>query len=502
MTIKRQVQVAVIISAGLAAVLGWILFSTFQQVNDATEESRIADEIVQAVFEQNVVASDYLLHRADRAQRQWVARHDSLSTLLSQAEGTFRNPNERAILGTMREDHDSGQSLFSELVTLFEAQENSGQESEVSQELRERLTTRLLLNSQGMVSEVSRLAVISREEIADAQNRAALFVVLFLVIMALLIVTVLFVFNRKVLKPITQLQMGAEIIGKGDLSYRTGVTSRNEVGALSRSFDQMAENLKAITASRDELDREVTQRQRAEDNIRKLNAQLAAANKELEAFSYSVSHDLRTPLRGIDGFSQALMEDYPDRLDDQGKDYLQRVRSGAQRMGVLIDDMLRLSRVTRSEIKREVVDLSALAQSIAAELQETQPERQVEFVIAQGLSASGDAHLLRLLLENLLGNAWKFTGTHPQARIEFGVTQVEGKPAYFVRDDGAGFDIAYADKLFGAFQRLHTEAEFMGSGIGLATVQRIVHRHGGRVWAEGKVEEGATFHFTLPIESP
>jgi PAS domain S-box-containing protein len=248
------------------------------------------------------------------------------------------------------------------------------------------------------------------------------------------------------------------------------------------------------------IKQDITERKLAEEAQRKSNAALAVANRELEAFSYSVSHDLRAPLRGIDGFSQALLEDYPDRLDEQGKDYLQRVRSATQRMGALIDDMLSLSRVTRSEMKRETVDLSALAQSITEELQTTQPERRAEFVIASGLTASGDARLLQVLLVNLLDNAWKFTGKHPQARVEFGCTQVEGEPAYFVRDDGAGFDMTYADKLFGTFQRLHTEAEFPGTGIGLATVQRIVHRHGGRVWAEGKVEEGATFHFTLQAE--
>jgi signal transduction histidine kinase len=235
----------------------------------------------------------------------------------------------------------------------------------------------------------------------------------------------------------------------------------------------------------------------SEEALQKANTELSAVNKELEAFSYSVSHDLRAPLRSIDGFSQALIEDYPDRLDERGKDYLQRVRLATQRMGRLIDDMLSLSHVTRSEMKHETVDLSALAQSIAEEFQETQLERQVEFIIIPGVTAKGDARLLQILLENLLGNAWKFTGHHPQARIEFGATQSDGKEVFFVRDDGAGFDMTYVDKLFGVFQRLHLQDEFTGTGVGLATVQRITHRHGGRVWAEGKVEEGAAFYFTL-----
>ncbi len=227
------------------------------------------------------------------------------------------------------------------------------------------------------------------------------------------------------------------------------------------------------------------------------NTELAAVNKELEAFSYSVSHDLRAPLRSMDGFSQALLEDYTGKLDKQGKNYLHRVRSAAQRMAELIDDLLALSRVTRREMKHGTVNLSALARIVAAELQQGQPERQVELVIAEGLNVNGDETLLRLVLENLLGNAWKFTSKQPKARIEFGVAQYDGKPAYYIRDDGIGFDMAYVGKLFAPFQRLHSADEFPGTGIGLATAQRIINRHGGRVWAEGAVEKGATFYFTL-----
>jgi PAS domain S-box-containing protein len=238
-----------------------------------------------------------------------------------------------------------------------------------------------------------------------------------------------------------------------------------------------------------------------EQRVQERTVQLAATNRELEAFCYSVSHDLRAPLRAIDGFSQALLEDYGEQLDDEAQRYLMRVRAGSQRMGLLIDDLLNLAHLTRHEMHRTRVHLSRLATSIAAEWRATQPQRQVIWDIMPDMYAEADANLLRVVLENLLGNAWKYTSKHTQAHISFGMTVHRDQPAYFVRDDGAGFNMAYADKLFGAFQRLHRPDEFAGTGIGLAIVERIIHRHGGQVWAEGAVEQGATFYFTLAASS-
>src|SRR2546422_983768 len=258
---------------------------------------------------------------------------------------------------------------------------------------------------------------------------------------------------------------------------------------------QQAEQLTAINQS---LAQEITERKRVEEELQKYSWQLEAANRELEAFSYSVSHDLRAPLRSIEGFSRALLEDCGDKLDVAGKDSLQRVCAASQNMAQLIDALLALSQVASGEMQRESVNLSALARTIEGELRKTEPDRHVEFFIQEGLVVNGDTRLLRVMLENLLGNAWKYTSKHPCARIELGVArQADGTQAYFVRDDGAGFDTAFVNKLFGAFQRLHPDSEFKGTGIGLATVQRIVHLHGGRVWADGAVERGASFYFTL-----
>jgi light-regulated signal transduction histidine kinase (bacteriophytochrome) len=262
------------------------------------------------------------------------------------------------------------------------------------------------------------------------------------------------------------------------------IRKKNEE-ALRRS----EEGLRALNA---DLERKVSER----------TAELAAANRELEAFAYSVSHDLRAPLRAINGFAVALAEDCAPALGDVGRGHLDRIRAGSDRMDELIRSLLELSRITRAELERAGVDLSSLAAAVGSDLAQSNRDRKVELVVAPGLRVDADPALLRVVLTNLLGNAWKFTGHTASPRVEVGVI-AEGPeaPVYFVRDNGAGFDMRYAGQLFGAFQRLHSSREFPGTGIGLATVQRVVHRHGGRVWAEAALDRGATFYFTLPSSS-
>lgn len=267
---------------------------------------------------------------------------------------------------------------------------------------------------------------------------------------------------------------------------------------------RLEETQRAMLNLLEDFDVERTKAEAASCEIRESYESLQAAkeatealNRELESFSYSVSHDLRTPLRSVAGFSKVLLEDYSDRLDEQGRDYLGRIAAAAEKMGWLIDDLLKLSRLTRASMEHRRVDLSVMTRKIADRLKASQPHRSAEFILAEGITAHGDERLLMVMMDNLLGNAWKFTEKKERTVIEFGVKQDRGEATYFIRDNGVGLDMKYAGKLFQPFQRVHSPEEFAGTGIGLATVNRIINRHGGRVWIEGRLNEGATVYFTL-----
>ena len=338
--------------------------------------------------------------------------------------------------------------------------------------------------------------VYLRSDLREIQKRFLRYLWIAAVVLVLSMLAALLVsagFRRSVAEPIISLAETARSISQNEnYGLRVDINQRfSEIATLDTAFNEMLSQIQrrdtALHAAQQQLEQRVEERTR----------QLAAANRELESFAYSVSHDLRNPLDILSNYTFLLQKQYGSRLDAQGNEYLTQMERVTQRMADLIADLLNLSQMTMAPMHREPVDLTAMARSISEELQRHEPTRNVEFAIQSSLVADGDSRLLRIVLENLLRNAWKYTAGHERARIEVG-SRIEGRAiVYYVRDDGAGFDLHQAHRLFKPFQRLHTTAEFAGSGIGLATVQRIIHRHGGDIWADGAVEKGATFFFTL-----
>ncbi len=496
MKIKNRLYMSAGISIVLVVILVSLVFVTSGRIAEENEKHLLLMNVYESVSELDIVTYDYLLHRKERMEYQWNIKHGSLGKILDELAKEER-------LKSIRADYATLGNLFSQITAHYEERQKYIREGASQKKidaitgLEERLVAQLLITSHSIITDASRLAEEAHTKATEAQRVASNLTVILMIVLAIAITTSSLIIARSISKPLYELTKGVEIIGKGGLEHKVEVKSKDEFGQLAAAFNKMTESLKKVTASRDELDREVTVRKRAEEQLLKSNVELTAVNDELEAFSYSVSHDLRAPLRGIDGFSQRLLTKYTDEFDEKGRHYLERVRAGCLRMGQLIDDLLQLSRVTRSKMKHENVDLSIIAHKIALELKESKLKREVEFVIEDGLRTRGDTHLLRQVLENLLGYAWKYTSKNASAKIEFSTVEHNGKQAFFVRDNGVGFEMNYVDKLFGAFQRLHLESEFPGTGIGLATVKRIIFRHGGEVWAEGEVGKGATFYFAL-----
>lgn len=631
MKIRTRLKLNTLISVGtfiiMLVALAWSFFDSSRTYRDLT----MIDELQKVAAERVMLRDDYLLHREERAKIQWQVKSETIRGLLDMADARFAHREDKALLKEARKAFEATFTSFTKFLDEHKRKEHAADKTLNFTDAEARLISQVFLKAYILSDNIAQLHETAQKKARAARERGVLIIVLFIVGG---VVTVIFntpfigiLLGRK----IAALIAGVGIIGNGNLDFRIEATGDDELSGLSRTINEMTARLKQSYTSVENLQKEISERKKAEEDIKRLSShqhvlisaipdiimevdinkiytwanepgidffgkdvigkaadfyfireqniydvvqpifngnedviyleswqkrkdgqerllawwcrvlkdaqgnvtgalssardvtehklaeeeikrlteelerrvierttQLEAVNKELETFSYSVSHDLRAPLRSIDGFSLALLEDYQKILDDKGRNYLERIRKATQHMGNLIDDMLKLSRVTQSEFNYQSVDLSKIVQSISDTFQKNNPNNNVKMTIQKGIVIQGDPHSMQIALTNLIDNAWKFTGKQKHPRIEFGATLKENEKIFFIRDNGVGFDMSYVGKLFGAFQRLHTIDEFAGTGIGLATVQRIIRRHGGKIWAEGEVGKGATFFFTIP----
>jgi len=511
MRIRTRLRIAALVPGLMALVMGAGLFVSYSEANVFQQRQAVATQIGEAIADLGDIAVTYSANPGDRPREQYLIRVEQLKRITDDA--SFPDPAQATHLRNIKTVVPELRSLFLQLVAL-----NAPGGGEMAPMLRleaeTRLTAQLFVRSRFARTEAVALADLISRDTADGQRQVLVLTSLGVLIAAAVSSAVLISMVRRISVSLSRLHTGAETIGTGDLAYRIDGLPADELGDLGGALNDMARRLESLTVSKSDLEVEVGSRKSAEEEVRRLNAgleervaqrtaQLEAANKELEAFAYSVSHDLRAPLRAIDGFGHALLEDYGDTLDEQGQDFLRRIRNATQQMGRLIDDMLKLSRLTRAEMRWTSVDVSEMAAKSLSALASEHPDRGVDVQIEPGIVIDGDPDLLLVVVENLLDNAWKYSGKRTDAVVEVrGVPLAGGERGFLVRDNGVGFDMSYAGKLFGAFQRLHRSEEFPGTGVGLATVQRVINRHGGRVWAEAVVGEGATFYVAVPARTP
>lgn len=452
----------------IAASIGW----ADAQVRAAVAQRRHSAEIASALNNMRMVTFEFLLNRRDRARFQEQVVWERLERLF--ATPVTLDDSAARMLASLRSQGDQGHRLFNEVG----AASGAGTADEVQRRFEAQVSSRIMILQQNSLVQAEHLIQDAEKRIDAAQRRVVLVTGLGLVVMALLTAATAWLFRRDVLRPIARLELATREVAAGNWSFELDVGSTDELGDMARHFDAMTRAL------RDSF-----------SQLQVSNRDLVVLNKELESFSYSVSHDLRSPLRSMDGFSLALLEDYGDRLDEDARDSLQRIRAASQRMGRLIDELLGLARVTRAELRLQNVDISAMSEEILSTLARAEPERRVRWEIDAGIQVRGDRELVAIALQNLLANAWKFTSRVEDAVIRVGMRDKDGEQVCFVSDNGAGFDMAYASRLFGAFQRLHHERDFPGTGVGLATVQRVMHRHGWSLGAHAALGQGATFYF-------
>lgn len=466
--LKLHALTSVLALIVLIPVLLWALYLYHQAMDD----NALADEILTGIFECSTLRDEYLLFAEDRPRNQWGDRKANLDRLLTLADKQFKGKTQKTILADMRQKFDISSRLFSRLIHAKEGKKNNSGESPLEQ----RLLGQQILNASILYLDASRLQAVTTQRVDLTYQRTLILTVVIVLTMTLIATINLHTINRTLNKQLKKISQGAEIIAKGNLEHRIALQGDDELTALAATLNSMTEKVQLNTR------------------------QLQAANSELEAFSYSVSHDLRAPLRHINGFVELLCKRDLGSLDAKSRHYLQVIAASARKMGELIDDLLNFSRMGRVEMLQTRVSLTTLVIEAQLALKSHLEGQDIIWDIVPLPQVYGDPSMLRLVLVNLFSNAVKFS--HGKAPIRISISWSQGdnldEAVFAVKDNGAGFDMRYVDKLFGLFQRLHSYEEFEGTGLGLANVQRIIHRHSGRIWAEGAVGKGATFYFSLP----
>lgn len=502
MKIRARLQIVTAASAVLIVFMALLFYWSQNRLATANKAKNLADEIVSSVFERNTLKTDYLRNNNQRAKGQWLSKQNQISDLLKKVPANLVSMSDSQTFDDIQKNVEGSSAVFQQILSNRERAGNRILPQAEANEIETRLVGQLLLKFMDTIADAHKLQKASNLLIASTQKTAAWVSLSIIVSVSLFVIIVVWFLGRIISKGIKSLQTGAAAIGTGNLHHTIPLAGEDEFATVAAAFNTMSRKLAESHAA---LEQEIVARKRSADEIEGLNrelnhtvSQLQGANQELEAFAYSVSHDLRAPLRAMSGFSEALVEDYGDRLEAEARDYLEEIVIGSRHMGQLIDGLLTLSRSTRGELRRDRVEISGMAERIRRELERLEPQRRVEWQIEPGLSTGGDARMIQVIMRNLLDNAWKYTGgmAVPIIRV-YGETVVD-KHFFCVADNGAGFDMAHAEKLFQPFQRLHRQDEFPGIGIGMATAQRIVHRHGGTIHAAGVPHGGATFRFSLP----
>ena len=502
MRVKTRLQAMTALSASVVAIMALSLYAAHHRLAIAVEAQNLSNQIVGIIIERDILRGDYTANHNERAKEQWFSKHALVLDLLKRPLPYVDTAEEQRTISNMIMNLEGSAVIFRQIVENRERTMRGLRDVAQAREIQNRLVGQLLLKSYDTVTDARALQQASSALIESTQRSVSMFSMAFVGVLAAFIIAAAWSLSRIITKGIARLHAGAVTLGSGNLDHRIPREGKDEFAEVAAAFNSMAEKL---TVSYGDLEREIAERKRTAAEVQKLNRdlsgtvlQLRQANKDLDAFSYSVSHDLRAPLRAIGSFSHIIIQDYNDKLDDEGREALGFIQSNTRNMGQLIDDLLAFARLGRQEMRTAEIDMARLAHKGFSELKDTAVDRVIEFRVGSLPFAPGDPVLLRQVFSNLLANSVKFTGPKKIAVIEVG-GQVSGdEHVYWVRDNGVGFDMRYADKLFGVFQRLHSADEFEGTGVGLAIVQRIVHRHGGRVWAEGQVGGGATFYFALP----